>query len=428
MWDARRDTVRLLPFVIMRGGGGLNSSFGVFARRVRSDWHFQYRAMRMAVDWVIAIYFVIPLLIIAGYHYYVWLSAPPARLSEIPIQFVSVLFYVFTWLGTLRFFVEEGDQLFLRQNEIWFRSLMRLGYRYSVVLQGITSLALVLLFLPLLSAVYGYSVSQIVCLWVLTYVVKLNIGVIRQLLALRLRGILLWLVRIVLFIGLALLFQAAVMELADQPLYGCSAIVVGIVTFDLLTRVRLREKGAFFADIARERDARMRLVSLMLVRIVERKRKPTRKYPLIFSRSQRLFKGAGASQGLAELLAKSYFRSGLQWRLSLQFTVVISGLMFVLPGAVKIFIWILAAVILVFWRKSFCKDELTTPFLTLFPIEDTKKHQALQKVMPALVLPAFIVISLCAGISLFTWWGPIVMVSMAIPVAYGSSSVFTSWY
>lgn len=406
----------------------LNSSFQVFARRVRSDMHFQYRALRMAVDWVIAIYFVIPLLIVAGYHYYVWYLTPPAWLSGISIHTVAALFYIFTWMGTLRYFVEEGDQLFLRQNEGWFRHLMHFGYRYSVVLQGVTSLLVTLLFLPLLVPVYSYSVPQVVCFWLLTYVVKLNMGLIRQLLALRFQGLMLWLLRILVFAGGFFLFQLLVTEITNQSFYSWTAIGFGLVAFVLLSRTRLREKGTFFADIARERDARMRIVSLMLIRVMERKRKPTRRYPLLFSRSQRLLKGKGAGNGIAELLVKSYFRNGLQWRQSIQFVVVISVAMFVLPGAIKILVWILAAVLLVFWRKSFCKDELTNPFLSLFPIQDTMKHQALQTAIPILVLPAIIVISLITGISMFTWWGPIVMIGAAIPLAYGSSSVFTSWY
>ncbi|MDR6551547.1 ABC transporter permease [Paenibacillus qinlingensis] len=406
----------------------MTSSYQVFARRVRSDLRFQYRAIRMAVDWVIAIYFVIPLLIVAGYHYYAWYMTPPTWLSGISIHTVATLFYIYTWMGTLRYFVEEGDQLFLRQNEGWFRHIMHLGYRYSVVLQAITMMLATLLFLPLLVPVYAYTITQVVCFWLLAYVVKLNIGLIRQLLALRFQRFMLWLLRIVAFACGFILFQVLLTKINDQTFISWAAIGLGILTFVLLTKTRLREKGAFFADVARERDARMRIVSLMLIRVTERKRKPTRRYPLFFSRSQRLLKGKGAGNGIAELLVKSYFRNGLQWRQSIQFVVVISGALFILPGAIKILVWILAVVLLVFWRKSFCKDELTTPFLSLFPIRDTMKHQAIQTAIPILVLPAMIVISLVAGISLFTWWGPIVMIGAAIPLTYGTSSVFTSWY
>lgn len=406
----------------------MKNSFQLFARRVRSDWFFQYKALRIAVDWVIAIYFVIPLMIVAGYQYYTWWTAPPTWLSWISMVTVTVVFYVFTWLGTIRYFVEEGDQLFLRQNERWFRHLMLLGYRYSLVVQGLTTLLLLLVFLPLLVKFYSFGVAQLTCLWLLTYLLKINAGLSRQLLALHFHGVLLWLLRIVAFAGLFYIYQLLVIGISHNAVYTWVIVILCLALIVILGRVRLREKGTFFADIARERDARMRIVSLMLIRVMERNRKPKRKRPLLFKSSQRLFKGQDPGHGIADVLAKSYFRNGTQWKQTIQFAALISAAMFILPGALKITIWILAACLLAYWRKSFCKDELTAPLLTLFPIQDTAKHQALQLTTPILVLPALIIISLFLGISFLTWWGPILMIGAAIPLAYGTSSVFTSWY
>ncbi|BFT69643.1 ABC transporter permease [Paenibacillus sp. P36] len=406
----------------------MNSSFQLFARRVRSDWFFQYKALRMAVDWVIAIYFVIPLIIVAGYQYYSWWATQPSWFSWISLFMVGAVFYVFTWLGTIRYFVEEGDQLFLRQNRRWFQHLMRLGHRYSLVLQGITTLLLMFVFLPLLVQVYGFRVPQLISLWLITYLLKINLGLLRQLVALRMQGFLHWIVRIVAFAGLFFVYQKLVAAISQNALYIWAVHLLLLVLAVFLSKIRLQEKGAFFADIARERDSRMRIVSLMLIRVTERKRKPKRKRPLLFKNSQRLFKGKGAGNGIADLLVKSFFRNGTQWKQTIQFAALISAAMFIMPGPLKITVWIIAACALVFWRKSFCKDELRTPFLTLFPIQDTEKHQALQLSTPILVLPALILISLCMGISFFTWWGPVLMVGAAFPLAYGTSSVFTSWY
>lgn len=406
----------------------MKNSSQLFARRVRSDWLFQYKALRMAVDWVIAIYFVIPVIIVAGYQYYSWWATQPSWFSFISLFLVGTVFYLFTWFGTIRYFVEEGDQLFLRQNQKWFQHLMRLGHRYSLVLQGFTTLLLVLVFLPLLVQKYGFLTPQIISLWLMTYLLKINLGLLRQMVALRIQGFFLWIVRIVAFAGLFFVYQELVAVISQSALYIWAILFVLLVLAVFLSKLRLQEKGAFFADIARERDSRMRIVSLMLIRVTERKRKAKRKRPLFFKNSQRLFKGKGAGNGIADLLVKSFFRNGTQWKQTIQFAALISAAMFIMPGPLKIVVWIVAAIALVFWRKSFCKDELRTPFLTLFPIQDTAKHQALQLSTPILVLPALILISLFLGISLFTWWGPIVMIGAAIPLAYGTSSVFTSWY
>ncbi len=413
---------------MMGGRGTLTSSWRLFVRRVGSDWSYQYKALRLAVDWIVALYVVIPLMLVAGYHYITWLHTPPAWFHLFTLPLVAAVLYVFAWMGTIRYFVEEGDQLFLRQNQSWFRHLMVLGYRYSLVLQGVTTLLLVALLLPLLYQNFSFTAAAVANLFILTYLLKVTLGLTRQLLALLLYGIVLWLLRIVLFTGVFFLYENMVAHIIEQPVFSWCGMLVLLVLFVVLSRVRLAQKGAFFADIARESDSRMRIVSLMLIRVVKRRIRPTRKYPLLFGRSQRLFRGAGAASGLSDFLAKSYFRSGTQWRFTVQFAVVMGAALFFLPGTLKIVIWIVAACMLAYWRKRFCKEEMNASFLKLFDIQDAAKHQALQAVTPILVLPALLLISLCAGISMFTWWGPLLMLGAAVPLAYGSSSVFTSWY
>ncbi|MCR8632960.1 ABC transporter permease [Paenibacillus radicis (ex Xue et al. 2023)] len=406
----------------------MKSSRQLFIRRVFSDWGYQYRALRTAVDWIIALYFVIPLLLVVGYQYYSLWQLQPAWFSWIPLPVVAAIFYLFAWLGTIRYFVEEGDQLFLRQNESWFKHLMVLGWRYSLILQGATTLLLMIVFLPLLVRTFNFTAAQVTCLFIFTYLLKINLGLARQLLALHLYGIVLWLVRVALFAGVFFLYQAPVTHLSNTFVYSWIGIALLLVLLVFLSKLRLRQKGAFFADIARERDSRMRIVSIMLIQVSERKRRPARKRPIMFGKSQRLFRGTGASSGLSDFLTKSFFRNGTQWKLTIQFVLVMGLGLFFLPEPLKIIVWIAAACLLAYWRKLFCKEELSAPFLKLFDIQDNAKHQALQAALPVLVLPALLLISLCVGISFFTWWGPLLMLGAAIPLAYGASSVFTSWY
>jgi hypothetical protein len=131
---------------------------------------------------------------------------------------------------------------------------------------------------------------------------------------------------------------------------------------------------------------------------------------------------------LSDFLAKSFFRSGSQWRLTLQFVAVMGAVLFFVPGILKIILLIVAACLLAYWRRRFCKEELAAPFLNLFDINDKAKHQALQAVTPIMVLPALLLLSLFVGFSLAVWWGPILMLAVAVPLAYGTSSVFTSIY
>jgi ABC-2 type transport system permease protein len=414
---------------MMGGRIAMTSSFRVFIRRLASDWSYQIQAVRLAVDWIIAIYFVIPVMLIAGYHYYTWWMKPPEWFSWIPLILVVAVFYIFSWLGTIRYFVEEGDQLFLRQNERWFKHLMVQGWRYSLILQAVTTSLLVFLLLPLLVKTYLFSEAQIISMLIVTYLLKVSLGLARQLLVIHLYGPLLTIVRIMLFVGGFFLYEYQLVHFNEMPVYSWTSMACLFVLLVILSIWRLRQKGAFFADIARESDSRMRIVSILLIRVVRRKRKRiVRRRPLLFSKSQRLFKGTVPSAGISDLLVKSFYRNGTQWTLTLQFVAIMGVALFFLPGVLKIILWIVSACILAFWRRKFCKEELAAPFLHLFDIHEKSKLQALQNVMPFMVMPALLVLSLCVGFSLAVWWGPVVMLAVAVPLAFGTSSVFSSWY
>jgi ABC-2 type transport system permease protein len=404
------------------------SSYRLFLRRMLSDWSYQYRTIRTAVDWTVAIYLVIPGLLVAGYHYASWWREAPGWFGWIPYSIVLVVFYLFAWSGTIRFFVEEGDQLFLRQNQTWFSRLMRYGWRYSLLLQGVTSLLLLAIFLPLLINGYSISVMQVISLLVLTYLFKINLGLVRQLLAIHLMRLSLWLARFGIMICSFFIFRFPAANISSHPVFSWISCALLLILLACLSQVRLKQKGTFFADIAREGESRMKLASLMLIGIVKKKRSEVRKRPLLFSKSQRLFRGETARSGLSDLLAKSFFRNSAQWMLTIQFVAVASAAEFILPVPLKIAAWLLLAFLLTLWRKAYCKEVLTASFLKLFNLEDTAKHQALQAVTPILVLPALILISLCAGLSLWIWWGPLLLLAAAVPVAYGISSLVTSWY
>jgi ABC-2 type transport system permease protein len=400
----------------------------LFTRRVYSDWRFQYRTIRTAVDWTVALYIVIPALLIAGYHYLSWWEAPPEWFAWIPYSVVLFICYLFAWSGTIRFFVEEGDQLFLRAKTSWFEPFMQLGWRYSFVIQGVTTLLLMVVLLPLLKHAYSFNGWDMLCLFALTYVFKMILGVGRQLISLHLHGFSLWASRIGVVLVSYIVYRLPVMQIPAYALLSwgsCLLLLAGLV---VLGRLRLRQKSAFLADVAREREARMRIAALMLMGIIEKKRAPLRKRPFLFSGSRRVIRGRGSSKAMAELLVKAFIRNSSQWRLSLQFVAVVSVAMFLVPLPIGIVLWLTAAIMLAVWRKAFCKEVMTASFLTLFHYKKSDQHDAVRFATPLLMLPAFMVISLCLGIAMVVWWGPLLMLAAAVAAAYLFSSIVTSWY
>jgi predicted ABC-type exoprotein transport system permease subunit len=123
---------------------------GLFRHRMAENARFQTRLVRMAVDWTVALYIVLPALGFAAATYISWWREPPAAFSLVPASALSGLFFALSLVsGGYRFFVLEADQLFVRG---WTEQLLRCGLLYSAALQTLGAAALAGLLLPLLRA------------------------------------------------------------------------------------------------------------------------------------------------------------------------------------------------------------------------------------------------------------------------------------
>jgi len=87
----------------------------LFFQRIIADWNYQYQVWRTAVDWIVALYIVIPFSTGFIYYHLSWWRAVPWWLDYIPLNALAAIMLVFTWSGTIRIFVEGADQLFLLQ-------------------------------------------------------------------------------------------------------------------------------------------------------------------------------------------------------------------------------------------------------------------------------------------------------------------------
>lgn len=80
----------------------------LFQDRVLSYWSFQWKVFRTAVDWIVAIYFVVPALIAVGYVYSSWWLNPPEWFAMIPFSLVLTGLYILCNLGTTLSAVPEA--------------------------------------------------------------------------------------------------------------------------------------------------------------------------------------------------------------------------------------------------------------------------------------------------------------------------------
>src|SRR5690554_3586582 len=96
----------------------------LFWQRLRSNWKFQYSILKMVMDWVVALYIIIPGLALFLHTYRGWWQEPPSLFYILPLESLWLIFMIICWSGILRVYVEEGDQLFLYQYTTWHRGLV----------------------------------------------------------------------------------------------------------------------------------------------------------------------------------------------------------------------------------------------------------------------------------------------------------------
>jgi ABC-2 type transport system permease protein len=90
----------------------------LFWYRLVSGWAYQYSVWKTVVDWIIALYIVIPFSGIFLYTYVGWWKQVPAVLNYVPLNAFLVIVLLFSWSGTFRIFVEDATKSFFRSKKL----------------------------------------------------------------------------------------------------------------------------------------------------------------------------------------------------------------------------------------------------------------------------------------------------------------------
>ncbi|MBO9606521.1 MAG: ABC transporter permease [Paenibacillaceae bacterium] len=402
---------------------------GLFRRRVADFWRFQLAVARLVVDWTVALYVIVPALAAGVYQYAKLWRDDPAWMAHVPLALLIAVLYRFATAGTVRLFVEDGDQLFLLQRPVWQRGVMSRGIGYTAVMHGLLSIAAVALLAPLLYQHYGWPLVRIAALLLFLWPFRVAAALVVQLLSARFAGWRYWLRYALLQPVFALLFAPAAVGLSRWPL---ALVLAGLLAAALavrLARVRLRLRGAFFQDADNERRQRLRLAGIVLRQFVEKKPRSRRKRPLLWRSSNRLFRKRTPANGLAEAIVKSFFRSRAQMGVLLRLLplgVAALSLPF-LPLWVKGVVWFGFALLLGYWLRSYWQEMARGEFVGMFRWRQADKHAAAQKAIGAMLLPVFLPMSAAIGISSLPWFGVFVTLAAGWALAWLVSHVMAPW-
>ncbi|TNJ65854.1 hypothetical protein FE784_13110 [Paenibacillus hemerocallicola] len=417
----------MLSYVDLSGRNGMIDAKRLFGRRLRSEWKFQYRVWKMAVDWTVALYIVIPALLVAGYQYVSWWRDMPGWGQAVPELAWLAGLYIACGFGAVRLFVEEADQLFLIRNAEWMRRLKLGGIVYSLSLRALASITAVCLVAPFLILVHGYDIPRLLLLAGLAAAAGTHAMLAGRILTLRLPRFLGWLAKAAASVVLGALFVTAAGHEAAPVWMGGLTVLLAVSTV-LLARIRLNIAYAFYQDAAYESDQRMKFAALLLGQLVPKPSKILkRSKPLVLRNSRTVFRKRTPDRVLAESIFKSFFRSGTQVRLYVQFTLACSFGLLLMPVMVKWLFWLAISLPLAYWVKMYGKEVLGSSFVKLFPWKEEDRVKAIRKATPLLFVPAYVPVGFALGWTAYGLWAGLLLIPAGWIIGYAMGELLNGW-
>jgi ABC-2 type transport system permease protein len=401
----------------------------LFFKRLLSEWKLIYNTWSTVINWTLALYIIIPGLIIAVVSYIHLWNQPPAWVFELPLYIPLQLIYLYTWTGTIRLFLDEADQLFLLQKRDWIRKIMDLGMIYSAVCSLLITLLLFFILAPFLLLVYELSTKQILLLFALSFLLKMTIGFIKQLISLRLKS---WQAKTILIIILVLiqpLFVIGTPLLIVNSLLCFTCCALLILTLLLLIKIRFEIKGTFLEDITLENKERVKHAAAILGMSGVSIKKPSskRKRPIFFSRFNHLFQERNTVNGLTEVFFKSFLRN--QNDLIVYVLLVTIGIVLVSdPQGSSLLLWPFLAFILTQFAKFHWNEVITSDYIKMFQWKTVDVRAASMKSMLLLSVPGFLLISSALGFSLFNWAGAIGILPVGFGLIHYVTKIVCMWH
>ncbi|TGE38918.1 ABC transporter permease [Desulfosporosinus fructosivorans] len=392
----------------------------LFLRRVISDWKYQYQVWKSAVDWIVALYIVIPFSAGFIYYYHSWWRAVPGWLDYIPLNALTAIIVVFAWSGTIRIFVENADQLFLLQRKVWISRIIKYSLGYSIIYNLVVTALLLVILAPFLLLHYGFSLIGVVWLTILAFILKNCMGLGKQLIELRFKG---WskriLTSVVFLITGVYVNQSVGLLLNRKGLFYLSMLALLIVLGRLLYK-RVKLRGAFSEDVAREQTAKLRLAKYMLQSAGTYVKKPrfNRKRPLLFRNSNLIFKKRNPVNGLVEMCLKSKLRNDIDIMSYFRMLGASSVAILIFPSDYGWLLWFAFSIMITNVVWLFWQEAINDPFVCLFPWSPETKLVAMRKAIFLMALPGQLMLGVVVAIKTHSWLGGLVMVPVTVLIGY----------
>lgn len=291
----------------------VNSS-RLFFQRLRQNWLYQYNIFKTIADWIIMLYILVPSIIAVLVIYRSWWIELPSWLELMPFPLIFILLFFLIWGGHFRTYTRDADRIFLMKNRPLYISLKQKGILYSFATPIFRTIAISLLIAPFWLKLYQLEFNQLILFACLFLSSKWFVMGVKGKLNVHVRGWRNALQSVPIFIGIGIIWFLFYQALqAEQTPWMMGLILFNIVCSVILIKERFTSVKTFEQDLAIEEFERNKYISLIfsISMDVEKPAKilPARKRPILYAKSNRLFRQRTAKNAFLELFIKATTRN-----------------------------------------------------------------------------------------------------------------------
>ncbi|MDQ0215619.1 ABC-2 type transport system permease protein [Oikeobacillus pervagus] len=284
------------------------SSFHIFISRLKQDLLFQYRITKTILDWSVLLYFVVPGTIIAFFIYRSWWFDLPQWSESFTFSMIGAIFFLISWKGNNRTFVQEADGVFFLTHKMKFLNMIKWAFVYSIWKAAFKIIFLTFTAMPFL--LHHFSLNH----WEIASFSLFYIGITLFIRALKFffqtqtwkEKLIMWAVFLFMFLG-----HQYCLPVIQKPVFSVVLAFLFIIFASLLAIPRVLTTNYFQNEVQKENQERLRLMNSVLGAApgVEKPKIIKRKKAFLFRHSRRIFKQRTPQIGLTEVFIKIILRN-----------------------------------------------------------------------------------------------------------------------
>lgn len=145
----------------------MSNPLQLFLKRLTFDLLEIHKVFRVVIDWTVALYIIVPNLIISIAFYIEWWRELPSIFQTFTFNKLLIITFFTFFLNDIKSFIYSADQLFLIQNTKLLRKITLYGLIYSLIIIFFSTIISTVVILPVLVNKFNFSIESI--LWFFLY-------------------------------------------------------------------------------------------------------------------------------------------------------------------------------------------------------------------------------------------------------------------